>query len=128
MSHFTQIKTRIRNLDSLEKALSDQGVASERGAVTVRGYQGQTRSASLVIRQDNGHDIGFAWNGCEYEMVTDLAFWAQRWSMERFLGKLQQRYAYHTVLEESLRKGFNLSTQEDRADGTVRLVLQRWST
>jgi hypothetical protein len=127
MSHFTQIKTRIRHLDCLEKALGDLKIDYERGSVLVRGYQGQTRQASLVIRQDNGHDVGFAWNGSEYEMVSDLAFWSQPWSVERFMGKVQQRYAYHTVVEESARKGFNLSTVENREDGTVRLVLQRWS-
>jgi hypothetical protein len=126
MSHFTQIKTRIRNLDSLGKALQDLGIAYERGVVSIRGYQGETRQGSLVIRQENGHDVGFAWNSQDYEMIADLAFWKQPWSVERFVGKVQQRYAYHTVLAESAEKGFNLTTQENREDGTVRLVLQRW--
>ncbi|UFP93197.1 DUF1257 domain-containing protein [Gloeobacter morelensis] len=127
MSHFTQIKTRIRNLDSLEKALGDLQIAAERGNVSVRGYRGETRPAQLVIRQDNGHDVGFVWNGQEYEMVTDVQFWQQPWTVERFLGKVSQRYALHTVLAESAPQGFNLVTQENREDGTMRLVLQRWS-
>ncbi|MBC8120385.1 MAG: DUF1257 domain-containing protein [Gemmatimonadaceae bacterium] len=127
MSHFTQIKTRIRDLDCLEKSLHDLNIAYERGTLNVRGYRGETRQASMVIRQDNGHDVGFSWNGHEYELVTDLQFWQQSWSVERFLGKVCQRYACHTVMAESIRKGFNLATQENREDGTVRLVLQRWS-
>lgn len=127
MSHFSQIKTRTRDLDALQKALADLDIVCERGNVTVRGYRGQTRPAHLVIRQENGHDVGFVWNGQEYELVTDVQFWQQRWTLERFLGKVSQRYALHTVLAESAPKGFNVVTQENREDGTLRLVLQRWN-
>ena len=127
MSHFTQLKTRIRDLDCLEKALQDLNIACERGAVSVRGYRGQTRPAQLVIRQENGHDVGFAWNGPDLELVSDVQFWQQPWTVERFVGKVTQRYALHKVLSESAPKGFNLVTQENREDGTMRLVLQRWS-
>ncbi len=127
MSHFTQIKTRIRDLDCLVKALDDLQIPHERGNVAVRGYRGESRHGQLVIRQDNAHDVGFVWNGQEYELVSDLQFWQQPWTVERFVGKVSQRYAMHTVLAESAQKGFQVATQENREDGTVRLVLQRWS-
>ena len=77
MSHFSQIKTQIRNLTSLQAALSDLGVQWKSGPCQVRGYQGQTKTDEVAIEQANGYDIGFAWNGSEYELVADLQFWQQ---------------------------------------------------
>ncbi|MBD1822559.1 DUF1257 domain-containing protein [Cyanobacteria bacterium FACHB-DQ100] len=127
MSHFSQIKTQIRNLTSLQSALSDLGMDWKSGPRDVRGYRGQTQAAEVVIEQDNGYDVGFAWNGHEYELVADLQFWKLDHSVDRFLSKVTQRYAYHTIVNESAQKGFQLSEQQKNEDGSIRLVLQRWS-
>jgi hypothetical protein len=127
MSHFSQIKTQIRNLSSLQSALTDLGIEWKPGPQQVRGYQGLTHQADLAIAQDNGYDIGFRWNGSEYELVADLQYWKQEWNVDRFLSKVTQRYAYHTVLNESSSQGFQLAEQQQSSDGSIRLVLQRWS-
>ncbi|WP_017718567.1 DUF1257 domain-containing protein [Kamptonema formosum] len=127
MSHFSQIKTQIRNLTSLQAALSDLGIDWKAGPKEVRGYRGQTHSAEVVIEQENGYDVGFRWNGAEYELVADLQFWQQAPSVDRFLNMVTQRYAYHTVVGESSKQGFQLAEQQKNADGSIRLVLQRWS-
>lgn len=126
MSHFSQIKTQIRNLTSLQSALTDLGIDWKSGPQEVRGYQGQTYTADLAIEQENGYDIGFRWNGTEYELVSDLQFWHQATPVERFLSKVTQRYAYHTVLNETTQKGFQMTEQQQNPDGSIRLVLQRW--
>lgn len=127
MSHFSQIKTQIRNLTSLQTALSDLGIDWKAGPKEVRGYQGQTRPAQVVIEQDNGYDLGFTWNGQEYEFVADLQFWQQAVPVENFLSKITQRYAYQTVVNETAKQGFQVSEQQNHQDGSIRLVLQRWS-
>lgn len=127
MSHFSQIKTQIRNLTSLQAALSDLGIDWKAGPKEVRGYRGQTHSAEVVIEQENGYDVGFRWNGAEYELVADLQFWQQAPSVDRFLNMVTQRYAYHTVVGESSKQGFQLAEQQKNPDGSIRLVLQRWS-
>jgi hypothetical protein len=127
MSHFSQIKTQIRNLPALESALTDLGVAWKKGPEPVRGYQGQTQTAELVVEQENGYGIGFSWNGQEYELVSDLDFWKQTWSVDRFLAKVTQRYAYHTVLETATSQGFQVAQEAQNSDGSIRLVVQRWS-
>lgn len=127
MSHFSQIKTQIRNLTSLQSALSDLGMDWKSGPRDVRGYRGQTQTAEVVIEQNNGYDVGFAWNGHEYELVADLQFWNLDHSVDRFLSKVTQRYAYHTIVHESTQKGFQVSEQQKNEDGSIRLVLQRWS-
>lgn len=127
MSHFSQIKTQIRNLTSLQTALSDLGIDWKAGPTEVRGYQGQTRSAQVVIEQNNGYDLGFTWNGQEYELIADLQFWQQPVPVEQFLRKITQRYAYQTVVSETAKQGFQVTEQRNHQDGSIRLVLQRWS-
>ncbi|MEB3274202.1 MAG: DUF1257 domain-containing protein [Prochlorothrix sp.] len=127
MSHFSHIKTQIRNLDSLQSALSDLGMDWKAGPQDVRGYQGQTKTAAVVIEQQNGYDLGFSWNGSEYELVADLQYWQQPLTVERFLSQVTQRYAFNTVLQASADQGFQVAEQQENADGSIRLVVQRWN-
>ena len=127
MSHFSQIKTQIRNITSLKAALTDLGIDWKPGPREVRGYRGQTMAAEVVIEQENGYDIGFAWNGQEYELVADLQFWQQATPVDHFLRKVTQRYAFHTVVTASTAQGFQVSEQHNNQDGSIRLVVQRWS-
>ncbi len=127
MSHFSHIKTQIRNLEGLQVALSDLGLDWKSGPTPVRGYQGQTSDAAVAIAQDNGYDIGFRWNGQEYELVADLQYWQQPLTVDRFLAQVSQRYAVHTVLSTSAAQGFQVSEQQQNADGSIRLVVQRWN-
>jgi len=127
MSHFSNIKTQIRNLTSLQSALTDLGVDWKAGPSDVRGYRGQTETAEVVIEQGNNYDVGFAWNGKEYELVADLQYWQQPLSVEGFLNRITQRYAFHTVMSETAKQGFQVAQQENNQDGSIRLVVQRWS-
>jgi hypothetical protein len=127
MSHFSNIKTQIRNLDSLKAALTDLGIQWKEGPSSVRGYQGQTRTAEVVVEQENQYDVGFSWNGNEYELVADLQYWQQPLTVEGFLRKVTQSYAYRTVVSESSKQGFQVSEQQKNEDGSIRLVVQRWS-
>jgi|TARA_B110000483_G_C18185486_1_gene538740 hypothetical protein len=126
MSHFTKIKTKLYNLETLKKSLSDLNFEWTTGNEEVRGYQGQKHSAELVLKQENKHDIGFKWNGNEYELVTDLMFWAQSTSVDKFLNQINQRYAYNSILQVSEKEGFHFTESESNQDGSVRLVLRRF--
>ncbi len=127
MSHFSQIKTQIRNLASLQAALTDLEIDWKPGPRAVRGYRGQTCNAEIAIEQDNGYDVGFSWNGKEYELVADLQYWQQNLSVDGFLKRVTQRYAYHTVIQETARQGFQIAEQKQNQDGSIRLLVQRWS-
>lgn len=127
MSHFSQIKTQIRNIDSLKDALTELGIEWKQGPREVRGYRGQTHNAEVTIEQENGYDIGFRWTGKEYELVADLQYWQQDVSVEGFLRRVTQRYAYQTVVKETARAGFQVAEQQKNEDGSIRLLVQRWS-
>ena len=81
----------------------------------------------VVIEQKNGYDLGFTWNGNEYELVADLQFWQQAWSVDRFLNMVTQRYAFQTVVNETTKQGFQVTEQQKNQDGSIRLVVQRWN-
>jgi len=127
MSHFSSIKTQIRNVTSLKYALKDLNIDWKEGPSPVRGYQGQTSQADLVIEQENNYDIGFSWNGQHYELVADLQYWQQPWTVDGFLQRVTQNYALQTVLNESAQQGFAVTEQQKNEDGSIRLVVQRWS-
>ena len=127
MSHFTKIKTKLYNLETLKKSLSDLNITWTVQTHTVRGYQNTTHEAELVIQQNNKHDIGFKWNGTEYELVTDLMFWSQDISVDKFLNRINQRYAYNSIIGVSEKEGFNFTQTETAEDGSIRLVLRRFN-
>jgi hypothetical protein len=126
MSHFTKIKTKLYNLEILKKSLDDLSLSTTLGNTEVRGYKNQKHIAELVIKQSNNHDIGFAWNGKEYELVTDLMFWAQPYSVDKFLNQVNQRYAYNSIIQMSEKEGFQLAQSKNPQDGSVRLLLRKF--
>jgi hypothetical protein len=127
MSHFSTIQTSLRQREALEAALTRLNYPYRVGAQLVRGYRGQTHMAELVIPQENGYDIGFVWDGQQYNLVTDLQYWQQPLSVEGFLKQLHQQYAYEVVLAHSQKQGFQVSESQQLPDGSLRLVVQRWA-
>ena len=128
MSHFSTVKTELRQLEPLVKALEDLGYAPDQGERPVRGYRGQTVTADLAIAVQEGGDIGFRWNTTSesYELVTDLDLWKQQIPVERFLSKLTQRYALNTVLAATAKEGFQVAEQTNPENGSIELVVTRW--
>ncbi|MEN9215544.1 MAG: DUF1257 domain-containing protein [Gloeomargarita sp. DG02_4_bins_56] len=128
MSHFSTIHTSLRQRPALEAALKRLNYAYHTGVTPVRGYRGQTQLADLVIPQENGYDIGFVWDGQQYNLVADLQYWQQPLSVEGFLKQLHQQYAYEVVVASSAEQGFQVSESQRLSDGSLRLVVQRWAS
>ena len=128
MSHFSTVKTELRQLGPLMTALEDLGYSPEQGERQIRGYRGQTVQADISVEVKEGGDIGFRWNvqSGVYELVTDLDLWKQQIPVERFLTRLTQRYALNTVLSASLQEGFQVEKQINLQNGGIELVVTRW--
>ena len=128
MSHFSTVKTELRDRESLLAALRDLGQEPSTGEQPVRGYRGQTVITDLCCPQSEGGDIGFRWNSAEqhYELVTDLDLWKQTVPVERFLAQLTQRYALQSILRSSAEEGYQVAEQRQQADGSIELVVTRW--
>jgi len=127
MSHFTKIKTKLFDLDLLKRSLKDLTIDWSEESKLVQGYKGKTYSSELVIKQDNNYDIGFHWNGKEYELVTDLMFWNQKYSVNKFLNQLNQRYAYNAILQSCELEGFTFTENKVSDNGSIRLVAKKFA-
>lgn len=125
MSHFTRIRTQLRDLTTVRQALEDLGYEVETDA-EVRGYMSQRARADLVVRAGGAYDIGFRAEGDSIVMVADL--WGLEVDRDAFMKALTQRYAYHTVRQQAAVQGWQPVEEEVQADGSVRLVMQRWAS
>ena len=131
MSHFSTVKTELRDRSALIDALRDLGHAPSEGERPVRGYRGQTVVADLTVAAEDdasAADLGFRWNAAigSYELVTDLDLWKRSVPVERFLAQVTQRYALRSILAASSEEGFAVSEQRQAADGSIELVVTRW--
>ena len=128
MSHFSYIKTSIREMDLLKKSLTNLNIAWKQEEKEILGYNGQTHNVNLVIPQENNIDIGFEKTSENYyQLVADLSFWDQSSSLEHFLDRLHKEYAITTVLQETKKKGFQTVSQENTQNGEVVIMVERWS-
>jgi len=126
MSHFTKIKTKLYDKVTVEKSLSDLNIEWDSETTKIRGYNNQEQSAEIVIRQSNNHDIGFKWNGNEYELVADLMFWDQKYSVNKFLNQVNQRYAFNLITKVGDEQNFQYVEAENQQDGSIRLLLRKF--
>ena len=126
MSHFTSIKTKLYDRETIEKSLSDLNIKWETEINKIRGYNNQEELAEIVIKQNNNHDIGFKWNGKEYELVTDLMIWDQKYSVNKFLNQVNQRYAFNLITKVSEEQSFQYVEAENQQDGSIRLLLRKF--
>jgi hypothetical protein len=126
MSHFSKIETRLCDLVTIEKTLSDLNIPYETGDKKIRGYKDQDYLADIIIRQSNNYDIGFKWNNNQYELVTDLTFWAQAYSVDQFLNQVRQRYAFNLLTKVGEKQNFQFVETESLEDGSIKLVLRRF--
>ena len=134
MSHFTCIKTQLKNRDTLIQALTDLGfdnVEVHETAQHLYGYQGDVReqTAEVIIRREYigewSNDIGFKQqDDGQFESIIseyDCHKYSQEW-----LNGLTQRYGYHTLLATAPTQGFTVEEEETLEDGTIRVVVARW--
>jgi hypothetical protein len=131
MSHFTRIKTSLKDKVVLTDALHNLGYEVTEGG-TVKGRQG-VRAVDLSIRTRDGNGIGFVRDaqGC-YNLVAD--FWGIGKGDQKILSELdgtlariQQEYAERTILEKTKNEGFSIVERREEEDGTIRIVVRRWT-
>ncbi|MCT7965133.1 DUF1257 domain-containing protein [Laspinema sp. D1] len=122
MSHFTTIKTQIKDGKILHQTLQQLNYVVETNSI-VRGYQGIKTNADYVIKRQNGYDIGYIKNGEVYEAVAD--FWGVDLQKE-FIQQINQTYASNVVKDYAQQKGYEIESQETLEDGSVRLVMAGW--
>ena len=128
MSHFSTIKTKLKNKQQLVEALELlQYDVKEDQELRVTGSHGighETVDAEVSI----GTDIGFRMHPVtgEYELVADLETWNQPIPVERFMDKVNQQYARMTVYNTVKEMGFQVEEEWEMEDNSIELTVTRW--
>ena len=128
MSHFSTIKTQLKETDSLIKAIDQLGYTINQGENIVKGYKGKFTAVDISLSLPNKTKLGFKWNNASnsYELVTDLDLWKFEIPVERFISKVTQMYAYHTIISKTEEDGYQVVEEKNKIDGSIELVLTKW--
>ena len=91
MSHFSTIKTKIKDKPALLRALQVLGHKTDVDQKLKNPFNHDHEEVTVQVAV--GKDIGFRLNPSTktYELVTDLQTWDQPVPVERFLDKLSQQ-------------------------------------
>ena len=128
MSHFSTIKTKLKNKPILQEALEllqyDVKQDQELKVTGAHGIGHETVEAQLAI----GTDVGFRLNEITgvYELVADLETWNQPIPVERFVDKVTQQYARMTIHNQVKEMGFQVEEEWEMEDNTIELTVTRW--
>ena len=128
MSHFSTIKTQIKEAEPLIKALDNLGFTINQEEKFVKGYKGKFTAVDISINIPGDTKVGFKWdnNSKAYELVTDLDLWKFEIPVERFISKVTQMYAYQTIISKTKEDGYQIVEQKNQNDGSIELVVTKW--
>ena len=128
MSHFSTIKTQLKESEPLIKALNSLGYIINQDESFVKGYRGKFTAVDISLNLPGDTKVGFKWdnNSNAYELVTDLDLWKFDLPVERFISKVTQMYAYETIISKTKEEGYQIVEQQNKNDGSIELVLTKW--
>ncbi len=130
MSHFSVIKTKLKEAKPLSKALNQLGYVINQEKKFIKGYKGQFTEVDISIDLPGDTKVGFKWdnNSDSYELVTDLDLWKFDLPVERFISKVTQMYAYNTIISKTEEEGYQIVEKKNQNDGSIELVLTKWES
>jgi len=125
MSHFSTIKTKIKNKPELIEALQllQYDVQEDQELINPLNHQHEKVKVDVSI----GNDIGFRLNNNgEYELVADIQTWKDPVPPKRFVEKVTQQYARMTVHNQVKEMGFKVDEEWEMDDNSIELTVSRW--
>tara|TARA_A100001234_G_C12522600_1_gene340916 strand:+ start:40 stop:432 length:393 start_codon:yes stop_codon:yes gene_type:complete len=128
MSHFSTIKTQLKEAEPLIMALDNLGYSINQDEKFIKGYRGKFTAVDISMNLPCDTKVGFKWdnNSNAYELVTDLDLWKFDIPVERFISKVTQMYAYQTIVSKTKEDGYQIVEQKNQNDGSIELVLTKW--
>jgi len=124
MSKFVRVQTALRDLSLVKQALSDLKISYKENARYVHIFSGFKGEVPLLIQQQRVEFGLRAAEGDRYEVIGDDMQMSQ---INRIMGQIQQRYAYHKVLAETDKAGFSLVEEQVGSDQVIRMTVRRWA-
>ena len=129
MSHFTCIKTQIKERPYLIEALEIMGHDVQENQNLVITNPTHAEDHPVVHAQVTiSNDIGFRWNEetGSYDLYSDHSTWNLNVPVERFVDKVNQQYArmgLHGLVKE---EGFQVAEEWEMDDNSIELTVTRW--
>jgi len=126
MSHFSTIKTKIKNKPELIEALQllQYDVEEDRELINPLDHQHEKVKVDVSI----GDDIGFRRNSeGVYELVADIQTWKDPVPPKRFVDKVTQQYARMTVYNAVKNMGWEVAEEWEMTDNTIEITATHWT-
>ena len=122
MSHFTTIKTQIRDVEALRMAVKELGLTLAENA-SARGYASNETKGDYVIRLKGPYDVALnKTEGGAYGLTTDWWDGHVEKEMGANFGRLLQLYGVHKTMIESRKRG-RLVRRQAQGDGSIKLTI-----
>ncbi len=136
MSHFSTIKTKLKDKSTIIEALNlmgervnnpeDLGMSVVDLVITNPSHA----EDHPIVEADFsiGVDIGFKLNKetGTYELYADRQTWNKNIPIERFMEKLTQQYARMTIHNNIKEEGFQVEEEWEMDDNSIELTVSRW--
>ena len=124
MSHFSTIKTKIKDKDVLIKALNTLNYATRENVLLVNPTDHDHQQWNVEVALNDFVGFKRAKDGT-LQLVAELDAWKESIPVERFLEKVTQAYAREQVVETVQDKGFSVVTEQKDVDNTIELVVEK---
>ena len=125
MSHFSTIKTTIKNKPELVEALElpQYNVVQDVKLENPLDHEHKEWQVDVAI----GNDIGFRLNkDGVYELVADIQTWKDPIPPKRFIEKVTQQYARMTIHNTIKDMGFSVQEEWEMDDNSIELTVTKW--
>ena len=129
MSHFTCIKTQIKDRPQLIEALEMMGHDVQENQALVISNPDHAEDHPVVLAQVAiTNDIGFRWNEetQTYDLYSDHDTWSLDVPAPRFVEKVTQQYARMTIHNTIKEEGFEVAEEWEMDDNSIELTVTRW--
>jgi len=135
MSHFSTIKTKIKNKEYLIAALKNANYQFQVGSFQCIGYNNQKTDVEILITlQNTNYNLGFIKSNGYFELVADWygikninsnnLLEELKDEIEIIENKIKQEYAYDTTIKQLEEQGFDID-EELRENGEIHIKLSR---
>ena len=126
MSHFSTIKTTIKNKPELVEALEllQYNVVQDVTLENPLDHQHKQWNVDVAINDE----VGFKLNKStgSYELVADEQTWDLDVPVQRFIDQVTQQYARMTIHNTVKERGFEVEEEWEMDDNSIELTVTRW--
>ena len=129
MSHFSTIKTQLKDKDVLLEALELlQYTVNEKQDLVIENPSHAEEHPVMNACVAVAPDIGFCWNEQtqSYDLYSDDQTWSLNVPPSRFIDKVTQQYARMTIHNTMKEEGWQVEEEWEMDDNSIELTLTRW--